>query len=96
MQILFFFQAVGDFVNVEVFVDLADSVVEEIPTRYGMKKKREALIHDLPCTIPLRFAIWNAHIDAIPTSGTYRMMDVKINSFNGKYLTTTANTVITE
>ena len=58
-------QAVGDFVNVEVFVDLADSVVEDIPTRYGMKKKREALIHDLSCTIPLRFAIWNAHDQSI-------------------------------
>eukprot|EP00111_Clytia_hemisphaerica_P015996 TCONS_00047306-protein len=60
-------QAVGDFVNVEVYVELADSTIEEVPTRYGVKR-----------------------------SGPYRFMDVKINSFNGKYSTTTANTVVSK
>ncbi|XP_066911429.1 uncharacterized protein [Clytia hemisphaerica] len=89
-------QAVGDFVNVEVYVELGDSTIEEVPTRYGVKRKREALIHDASCSVPIRFAIWNAHIDAMPTSGPYRLMDVKINSFNGKYFTTTANTVVSK
>ena len=87
-------QTVGDFVNVEVYVESTDSVIEEIPTRYSFKRKREVLIHDASCTVPIRFAIWNANIDAMPTSGTNRLMDVKINSFNGKYITTTANTVV--
>ena len=42
----------------------------------------------------VKMTLWGNYTDSIPESGTYKIKDVRINSFNGKYLTTTNGTVI--
>ena len=85
---------VGEMVNMIVFVELSGSKVEEISTRYGIKKKKDVFIYDESCQENVRMTIWNNHITSFECSGVYSIRDIKVNSFNGKYLTTTASSVV--
>ena len=44
----------------------------------------------------MKLTLWNTHINSISESGIYKLQCLKVNSFNGKYLTTTTGTVIKE
>ena len=85
--------SVGELVNMEVFVDIENSPITQVNTKYGVKRKRDAFINDDSSDETLRFTIWNNIIESFPKSGVFKVKDVRINSFNGKYITTTAGTV---
>lgn len=87
---------IGETVNIEVYVDLESSEVIEVSTCYGVKKKREVSIYDDSTESVLRFTIWNHHLSSFPASGMYKLSDVKVNSYRGKYLTTTASSSVKE
>lgn len=88
--------SVGEMVNLEVYVSISENDVEEINTRFGVKQKLEGHVYDDSCDTPYRITIWNNLIECFKQSGdgVYKIKDLRINSFQGKYLTTTKSTVI--
>jgi len=49
--------AVGELVNVEVYVELANSEVQEVTTKYGIKRKRDVKVNNNSCDDNVRFTI---------------------------------------
>lgn len=86
--------SVGEVVNVEVYVELDGSTIDEVSTAYGVKKKRDVRVYDDSSEEVLRLSVWNHHIASFSSSGSYQIKDVKVNSFKGKYLTTVAGSII--
>ena len=91
--------SIGETVNVMVYIDLKEAEPVKINIQYGIKKKQEVIEYDNSYSDHIKLTLWNAHIDhidSIAKSGVYKLQSVNVNSFNGKYLTTTAATVIKE
>lgn len=86
--------SIDELVNVTAYVEVADSQIVELNTKFGPRKKMEALIYDETIQGQTKLCLWNDFIEAIPESGTYKFKDLRIKSYHGKYLTTTATTVI--
>lgn len=85
---------VDEMVNVLVFADTEDSKVQEITTRFGIRKKKDVFLSDASFNENVKLTLWNDHVDSIKEDGVYKLQDVRVKSYNGKYLTTTANTAI--
>ena len=86
--------SIDEYLNVAAHAVLDSNGVQDVMTKFGMKKKREVLLYDDSGSIKL--ALWNNHIDYLKEDGNYRFKDLRIKSFNGKYLTTTALSMIVE
>ena len=88
---------VGTTVNVDVFVDIDNCKEEEVSTRFGVKKKKDVSIYDesLKPNSSLKLCLWSeCAISKITESGVYKLKDVKLSSFKGKFLTTINTTDI--
>ena len=86
--------SVGEMVNVLAYIDLNNAEPITVNTQYGVKKKLEAIAYDDSFSDHIKHTLWNTHVNSISESGVYKFQCVKVNSFNGKYLTTTTATVI--
>ena len=83
--------ALEEQINIEGFVDIDNTQIEDIKTKFGqLKKKRDVLINDDTGTI--RLVLWASIIDQVASSGVYNIHNLRIKSFNGRYLTTTQDT----
>ena len=85
---------VDEIVNVEVKVNGSEKPADSIQTRYGIKTKKEVLIFDDSSEEEVRLSLWNDHISSIDEDGVYKLFELRVKSFKGKYLTTTANSKI--
>ena len=85
---------VGEIVNIDVYVNEKEAAVNEVNTKFGVKRKKDVLVSDNSHDEYVKLTLWNNHIQSIPESGTYKFQDLRVNSFNGKYLTTTSGTII--
>ena len=56
--------SIGELVNMEVFVDIENSPITQVNTKYGVKRKRDAFINDDSSDETLRFTIWNNIIES--------------------------------
>ena len=81
--------SIGKMVNVIAYIDLNNAV-----PHFGVKKKLEAIAYDDLFSDHIRLTQWNTHVNSISESGVYKLQCLKVNSFDGKYLTTTTATVI--
>ena len=85
--------AINDIINIEAHVSLPNNILDT-PTKYGLKRKREAILNDNSTDQCIKLAIWSNHIDMLKEEGSFKFQELRVKSFNGKYLTTTALTVI--
>lgn len=83
---------IHEMVNLVAHVSLKNSMVQDIQTQYGIKRKRDLEIYDDTGTIKL--SLWGNHVDLVSSDGNYKFKDLRVRCYNGKYLTTTALTVI--
>ena len=83
-------------VNVVGYINQSNPQVEPIQTKYRMKRKKEVIIYDNACSESVRLTLWNAFIDTVSKDGVYIMQDLRLKSYEGKYLTTIATTVVKE
>ena len=86
--------SVGEMVNAIAYIDLNNAEPITVNTHYGVKKKLEAIAHDDSFSDQIKLTLWNTHVNSISESGVYKLQCLKVNSFNGKYLTTITATVI--
>ena len=84
---------VEEMVNVIAYIDLNNAEPITVNTQYGVKKKLEAIAYDDSFRDHIKLTLWNTHVNSISESGVYKLQCLKVNSFNGKYLTTTTATV---
>lgn len=85
---------VDEMVNVLVFANTEESKVQEITTKFGIRKKKDVYLSDESFHENVKLFFWNDHVDSIKEDGAYKLQDVRVKSYNGKYLTTTGNTII--
>ena len=85
---------VGQMVNVIAYIDLNNAELITVNTQYGVKKKLEAIAYGDSFSDHIKLTLWNTHVNSISESGAYKLQCLKVNSFNGKYLTTATATVI--
>ena len=83
-------------VNATAYIDLSNAESITVNTQYGVKKKLEAIAYDDSFSDHTKSTPWNTHINSISENGFYKLQCLKVNSFNGKYLTTTTATVINQ
>ena len=83
----------GSLVNVDVYVDVEGCQETEVNTKYGKKLKKDVRVYDNSISDEVRLTIWNNHIDLFKESSVYKIKDLRINVYKGKYLTTTGTTV---
>ena len=83
---------INDTVNVIGHVSLTNSDIQEIQTKFGVKRKRDIQLHD--DNYSMKLTLWNNQIDLIPKNGNYKFKDLRVKCYNGKYLTTTSMTVV--
>ena len=50
-------------INVIGYVSVEQAEISEIPTKYGLRKKVDAMITDDSCGCQVRFCIWESHIE---------------------------------
>ena len=86
--------SVGKMVNVLAYIDLNNAEPFTVNTQYGVKKKLEAIAHGDSFSDHIKLTLWSTHVNSISENGVYKLQCLKVNSFNGKYLTTTTATVI--
>ena len=86
--------SVGKRVNVLAYIDLNNTEPFTVNTQYGEKKKLEVIAYDDSFSDHIKLTLWSTHVNSISESGVYKLQCLKVNSFNGKYLTTTTATVI--
>ena len=86
--------SVEEMVNVAAYVEIANTQVIELTTRYGPRKKRDVMLYDDTIQGYVKLCIWSKFVESIPESGTYKFLDLRLKSFGEKYLTTTNSTVI--
>ena len=86
--------SVVEMVNVIANIDLNNAEPIILNTQHGVKKKLEAIAYDYSFSDHIKLTLWNAHLNSISESGVYKLQCLNVNSFNGKYLTTTTATVI--
>ena len=86
--------SVGEMVNVIAYIDLNNVEPITVNTQYGVKKKLEAIAYDNSFPDHIKLTLWNTHVNSISESAVYKLQCLKVNSFNGKYLTATTATVI--
>ena len=86
--------SVGEMVNVIAYIDVNNAEPITVNTQYGVKKKLEAIAYDDSLSDHIKLTLWNTHVHSISESEVYKFQCLKVNSFNGKYLTTTTATVI--
>jgi len=80
---------VDELVNVTVYVDLTNADVTELQTKYGPKKKKmDVLVYVDTFDGMVKLVLWNNYTTVISESGVYKLQDLRIKSYNGKYLTT--------
>ena len=80
--------------NVIAYIDLTNAESITVNTQYDVKKKLEAIAYDDSFSDHIKLILWNTHVNSISESGVYKLQCLKVNSFNGKYLTTTTAIVI--
>ena len=71
--------SIDEYVNVVAHAVLDSNGVQDVTTKFGMKKKQEVLPYDDSGSIKL--ALWNNHIDYLKEDGNYRFKDLRIKSF---------------
>lgn len=81
-----------ELVNVAAYASLTKEPVE-VDTQWGPKLKRSIELHD-DDDIIMNLTLWSNQINLINTNGNYKFKDLRVKSYNGKYLTSTAMTVI--
>ena len=86
--------SVGEMVNVIAYIDLNNAEPITVNTHYGIKKKLEAITYGDSFRNHIKRTLWNTHVNSISENGVYKLQCLKVNSFNGKYLTATTATVI--
>ena len=86
--------SVGEMVNVIAYIDLNNAEPLTVNTQYGVKKNLEAITYDDSFCDHIKLTLWNTHVNSISESGVYKPQYLKVNSFNGKYLTTATASVI--
>jgi len=84
---------VDDNINIMGHITL-NSEIQELNTKYGLKRKRDVVIHDDSSELPIKLSLWNNLINMVPAEGSYKFQDLRVKSYNGKYLTTNALTII--
>ena len=88
--------SVGEMVSVIVYIDLNNAEPITVNTQYGVKKKLETKAYNDSFSDHIKLILMNTHINSISESGVYKLQCLKVNSFNGKYLTTTTATGINQ
>ena len=86
--------SVGEMVNVIAYIDLNNAESITVNTQYGLKKKLEAITYGDSFRNHIKLTLWNTHVNSISENGVSKLQCLKVNSFNGKYLTATTATVI--
>lgn len=86
--------SIDEMVNVVAYAECDGSEKIEINTRYGPKQKKEVLLYDDSTDRTVKLSLWGQHTESIIESGTYKIQDLRVKSFDGKFLTTTSGTVI--
>ena len=85
----------GSIVNVSVYVRTSGTEIEELPTRFGRKSKRDVFLHDDSSSHKVLFTLWGNHIPKISEDGAYVLRELRVKSYGGKqYLTSTALTTV--
>uniref|UniRef100_A0A7M5UEA3 Replication protein A OB domain-containing protein n=2 Tax=Clytia hemisphaerica TaxID=252671 RepID=A0A7M5UEA3_9CNID len=87
--------ALESIINVACHVTLVGEAFDE-DTKFGRKKKMNVRIHDNTITESIRLVLWGNHAQKITASGSYRFKELRVKTYNGRYLTTTAYTEITQ
>lgn len=80
-------------VNIVAYVRLTTNAVD-INTQYGIKRKRDVCLSDDSTEETIKLTLWNNHIDRIVTDGSFKFQDLRLKCYNGRYLTSTALTVV--
>ena len=80
--------------NMIAYIDLTNAESITVNTQYDVKKKLEAIAYDDSFRNHIKLILWNSHVNSVSESGVYKFQCLKVNTFNGKYLTTTTATVI--
>ena len=76
------------------FVRVESVLEEDISIKYGITKKKDVNICNNSSTEIVKLTIWGNHLDLVREDGVYKFQGLRVNSFKGKYLTTTANSII--
>ena len=87
---------IDETINIIIYIDLKEAEPVKINTQCGIKNKLEIIEYDNSYGDKIKFTLCNAHNDSIDKNGVYKPQYVNVNSFNEKYLKTTATTVIKE
>ena len=85
--------SVGEMVNVIAYIDLNNAEPIIVNTQYSVKKKLEDIAYDDSFRSHIKLTLWNTHVNSISENRVYKLQCLKVNSFNGKYLTTTATVI---
>ena len=80
--------------NVIAYIVLNNAEPITVNTQYGVKKKLEAIAYDDSFSDHIKLTLWNTHVNSISKIGVYKLQCLKVNRFNGRYLTTTTAIVI--
>ena len=86
--------SVGEMANVIAYIDLNNAEPITVNTQYDVKKKLEAITYGDSFRNHIKLTLWNTHVNSISENGVSKLQCLKVNSFNGKYLTATTATVI--
>ena len=84
--------ALGEDVNLKVYVTRGTHT-ENVETPSGTRQKLACYVNDINQD-GINFDVWSNFIKMIPESATYNIYSAKVKSFNGRYIATSANTVI--
>ena len=76
------------------FIRVESVLEEDISIKYGITKKKDVNICNNSSTEIVKLTIWGNHLDLVREDGVYKFQGLRVNSFKGKYLTTTANSII--
>jgi len=78
-------ECVNEIVNVNVYVQLENSEIVDVTTKYCVKKKRDVSIYDESFNGVVKLTSWNAkQIDLIKHSVTYKISELRVHYFDGK------------
>lgn len=81
-------------INVACHVDLTEDPAE-VNTQFGRKQRLNVRIQDDSVTESVKLVLWGNHISKIAAKGSYRFKELRVKTYDGKYLTSTAHTEVT-
>lgn len=84
--------ALDENINVEGVIDTKNTTIEYVLIYEAWKPKREVTFYD--CTHYVKLDLWNGLVNEVTDGFSYKLCNVKVKSYKGRYLTTTPNTVI--